>query len=360
MYLPLVKLQCVPDVCRLKARRELARQHAAGEGQIERGFIKIEEGACQDHRAKSRLAVDEFNEEEDDIVGEVSERARMTFGKGESEAKQRRTEITAMLAASAGSEMEQDGGSSDEDMEVEASAGAKAQQEGGRGTMGETRVKVGAGELASFEETQRTLRDHLKRLRLRSQEGEKRLEEASARVNECKARQSDVEGRIKAAQNRYTFFQETRSFLEDLLAMLDAKAPVIEDIEDDLYEARQTRSAALLKRRRACFKDEVAEARDVIQKATGKVLSKAEGEVEELDEFGRDPSFARGRRMKEHAVRCASLLRILDEINRSYPFRRTDARSEQRAVGSCKRASIHAHMAPEGLNPFMRIWHRRV
>jgi len=42
------------------------------------------------------------------------------------------------------------------------------------------------------------------------------------------------------------------------------------------------------------------------------------------------------------------LARKLDEMNRPYPSRRTDARSEERAVGSCKRASIHAHMAPEG------------
>ncbi|KAJ1481178.1 hypothetical protein T484DRAFT_1808425, partial [Baffinella frigidus] len=42
---------------------------------------------------------------------------------------------------------------------------------------------------------------------------------------------------------------ETRSYLQDLLECLDVKAPVLEDIEEDMSQARRRRSEALRKRR---------------------------------------------------------------------------------------------------------------
>ena len=43
----------------------------------------------------------------------------------------------------------------------------------------------------------------------------------------------------QGAQKRYTFFQELRLYLQDVLECMDVKAPALEDMEDQLVDARR-------------------------------------------------------------------------------------------------------------------------
>lgn len=262
------------DIERLKARRELARKHGTADGgRMGKEFIPLQEGA----KSESRMARDEFAEEEDDIVADDTgnEAKRMTFGQGGDEKKSKRAEISAHLAAG-GLQAGMDLGSSGDEKEVkeEEGKGEWEDQQEKKGTpveknsvasLGETKVKAGVHQMKSMEEVQKTLKSHLERMKEQRVECAEKLEECTARVTRSQSKIHEIEGDMKGAQTRYTFFQDTRTHLEDLLAMLDTKAPLMEDLEDELQEARSTRAMALRKRRQANFNDEYASARQQVR-----------------------------------------------------------------------------------------------
>eukprot|EP00960_Hanusia_phi_P022901 676444-Hanusia_phi.AAC.5 len=71
--------------------------------------------------------------------------------------------------------------------------------------------------------------------------------------------------------------------LQDVLECLDAKAIMLEEMEDDMTAARKKRAQTRRRRRVEDIHDRVQAARDQIAKAMG-VTNK---EDEEKDEFGR-------------------------------------------------------------------------
>jgi len=147
-------------------------------------------------------------------------------------------------------------------------------------------------------EVQRLLQSHLDRMRQEHQAANERLKTSEARLITARSSVLGQEAAMSDSQARYTFFQETRSYLQDLLECLDVKAPVLEDIEEDMSQARRRRSEALRKRRTNDLTDGVQAALETIGKGSKKST--------ELDEFGRDPSMQRDRRMKARAERRQS------------------------------------------------------
>ena len=150
-------------------------------------------------------------------------------------------------------------------------------------------------------EVQATLQAHLHKMQQRHAADGEALQEAARKLAAASSSAARAEEQIGDAQRRYTFFQELRVYLQDVLECMDVKAPALEDMEEQLVEAGQRRAEALRKRRALDLADRISDVEQQVAAAHGRAAPAAA--AAELDEFGRDPSLARGRRMKERAAR---------------------------------------------------------
>ncbi len=154
----------------------------------------------------------------------------------------------------------------------------------------------------SIKEVQATLKGHLERMRGLHKEEVSKLSEATRRLEISRAAVAKMEGEMATTTGKYTYFQDTKLFLQDLMECMDVKAPRVEELEEELFEATRRRRKAQRARRSRAITDVVQDAREEVAKATGRALPQQD---EELDEFGRDPSMQRARRMKETEERRA-------------------------------------------------------
>ena len=323
------------QIARLKARREQARKMGAGTGgSMEKGFIPLEGSMEEQGNSKSRLVRENIEDEEDMMVTDDigADSARVTFGKGESD---RQRKIAAMAAAE-GAVV--DGDDSDSGDDEESRRWQQQQVRKGRAAtmvrdeFGERKAPSGSGggagvgglgaargirssgvKIRSMADVQGTLDAHLERMREQHAHDVGKLQDVTRRIESATNALGHMEAQVEGAQKRYTFFQELRVYLQDVLECLDVKAPALEDMEDQLMEARRRRAQALRKRRSNDIADRVSVVAEKVAKAKGRSLPAA---ATELDEFGRDPSMARDRRMKERERRREKTLERRRETHR--------------------------------------------
>jgi len=319
------------QIARLKARREQARKLGAGTGgNMAKEFIPLENSMEEQSNSKSRLVRESVDDEEDMMVTDDigADTARMTFGRGESDHQRKIAAMAAAEGAVMGDEESEDEEQQRRWEQQQVRQGRSAammrdefgERQGvvagstGVGGLGRAKsLRSAAAHSRSMADVQSTLEAHMARMREQHQGDVEKLQNVTRRIESAHHALGKMEEEVAGAQKRYTFFQELRVYVQDVLECMDVKAPALEDLEEHLMEARRRRAEALRKRRMNDINDLVTYVRESVAKAAGRAPPHAQTQ---LDEFGRDPSLARDRRMKERQVRREKTLERRRETHR--------------------------------------------
>lgn len=166
----------------------------------------------------------------------------------------------------------------------------------------------------------------LQRLQASKQQAQHNLARTEGNVKESIASIGRLEGDLATAGDKYTFLQEMRGYIADLCDMLQAKAPIVEELEEHLMKLGQHRAESYASRVAANDVDETEIASAAISAAMGVLArggalaaataaaeraqeaaeeqaSSGSAIAEELDEFGRDLGLMRRQEEAERAAK---------------------------------------------------------
>ncbi|KAL3131084.1 hypothetical protein ABBQ38_000395 [Trebouxia sp. C0009 RCD-2024] len=176
--------------------------------------------------------------------------------------------------------------------------------------------------LRAGQDVMLTLQQGVAQLQASHSNAQKQLQRTSQNLADSITSIDTFEEQLQSAGTRYTFLQETKAYIADLCDMLQAKSPIVEELQDHMTGLQRHRGQVASDNSTGNDREEMAPAEAAVQAALG-VLSRggaepaaaaaaeraadsAEADLlsnlpEKLDEFGRDENVELREEMSRRA-----------------------------------------------------------
>lgn len=172
-----------------------------------------------------------------------------------------------------------------------------------------------------------SLQQGVAQLQASHKNAQKQLQRTSQNLTDSISAIDALEEQLQSAGTRYTFLQQIKAYIADLCDMLQAKSPIVEELQDHMMGLQQHRGQIAAENSAGNDREEMAPAEAAVQAALG-VLSRGGAEAsatagaeraadaaeanllenlpEKLDEFGRDENVERREEMSRRAQKRAA------------------------------------------------------
>eukprot|EP00891_Asterochloris_glomerata_P000170 jgi/Astpho2/170/Aster-x0896 len=234
----------------------------------------------------------------------------------------RRAEPSPALAAA--QQRNKAGGSRGSSREAQPPAAPAA----GPGAWASLSARQAEGVATAGDGVIKALQNGVAQLQATQQHAQRSLARTSLNLSDTLKAIDTLEQELEAAGVKYTQMQELKVYIADLCDMLQAKSPIVEELQDHLLKVQQDRADAAVDRTAADDREELAPAEAGMQAALG-VLSRGGAEAaagaaaekaaaaawqhmlanlpQKLDEFGRDENMElRDKMVRRHEQRQAA------------------------------------------------------